>query len=330
MRLTIFSFISIMNHRTLLGYYYTIIFFSVKIGLRGSPETELNTLNPQKIAILTDSCCDVPLKQAMEQGFFVVPLRILGEDGEFSDGVDIFASDIYRRLEAGETLKTSLPSGLAVEKTLDHIKEQGYEKVIALMLSAGLSGTCNLMRITAAARDDLEIAVFDSNSGSLGTGMMIFQLLEDIENGMEWEELTARRVPQLIANTFPFFSVETLEYLQKGGRIGRVTAMAGTMLNIKPILTFAEDGQLKNVAKVRGMKQVQDKYIEMLSAIKGEHKRFNLAVANGAAPEHMDALRKRMEETFSGYDHFWQGEIGATLSVYIGPGILGAAITILD
>lgn len=287
-------------------------------------------MNPQKIAILTDSCCDVPMKQALEHGFFIVPLHILCGDGEFSDGVDIFSSDVYRRLEAGETLKTSLPSGLAVEKTLNHIKEQGYEKVIALMLSSGLSGTCNLLRITAAERNDLEVKVFDSNSGSLGVGMMIFQLLEDIEGGMDWEELTTRRVPQLIANTFPFFSVETLEYLQKGGRIGRVTAMAGTMLNIKPILTFAEDGQLKNVAKVRGMKQVQDKYIETLSAIKGKHKRFNLAVAHGAAPEHMDALRKRMEEAFPGYDHFWQGEIGATLSVYIGPGILGAAITLLD
>lgn len=287
-------------------------------------------MNPQKIAILTDSCCDIPSKQAMEAGFFVVPLRILGADGEHADGVDIFSPEIYRRLAAGEELKTSLPSGLAVERTLDLIQAQGYEKVIALMLSSGLSGTYNLLRITASARSDLKFAVFDSNSGSLGIGMMIFQLLEDIESGMDWATLVERRVPQLIANTFPFFSVDTLEYLQKGGRIGRITAMAGTMLNIKPILTFAEDGQLKNVAKVRGVKQVQEKYIEMIRRLKGDHKKFNLAVANGGAPEHMAVLRTRMETEFPGFDHFWQGEIGATLSVYIGPGILGAAITVLD
>lgn len=287
-------------------------------------------MNPQKIAILTDSCCDIPTKQAMEAGFFVVPLRILGADGEHADGVDIFSPEIYQRLAAGEDLKTSLPSGLAVERVLDHIKEQGYEKVIALMLSSGLSGTYNLLRLTAAARSDLEFAVFDSKSGSLGIGIIIFQLLEDIENGMDWDTLVNKRVPQLIANTFPFFSVDTLEYLQKGGRIGRITAMAGTMLNIKPILSFAEDGQLKSVAKVRGMKQVQEKYIELLRHLKGEHKKFNLAVANGGAPEYMAALRSRMEAEFPGFDHFWQGEIGATLSVYIGPGILGAGIMLLD
>lgn len=287
-------------------------------------------MNPQKIAILADSCCDSSVKEAAEKGFFVVPLRILAEDGEFADGVNIFSPDIYQRLAAGESLKTSLPSGLAVEKVLDHIRDQGYEKVIALMLSSSLSGTYNLLRVTAESRSDLEIAVYDTKSGSLGIGMIIFQLLEDIENGMDWETLTTQRVPHLISNTFPFFSVDTLEYLQKGGRIGLITAMAGTMLNIKPILSFAEDGQLKNVAKVRGMKQVQAKYLETIRQLKGKHKKFNLAIANGAAPEQMAALRAQMEEAFPGYDHFWEGEIGATLSVYIGPGILGAAITILD
>lgn len=287
-------------------------------------------MNPQKIAILTDSCCDVPAKQAEEAGFFVVPLRILGADGEHSDGVDIFSPDVYQRLAAGEDLKTSLPSGLAVGQIMDRIQAQGYEKVIALMLSSGLSGTYNLLQLAASARSDLQFAVFDSKSGSLGIGMIIFQLLEDIEGGMDWETLVNRRVPQLIANTFPFFSVDTLEYLQKGGRIGRITAMAGTMLNIKPILSFAEDGQLKNVAKARGMKQVQEKYIEMIRALKGQHRKFNLAVANGGAPELMASLRARMEKEFPGFDHFWEGEIGATLSVYIGPGVLGAAIMILD
>ena len=287
-------------------------------------------MNPQKIAILADSCCDIPAKQTAETDLFLVPLRILAPDGEYADGVDIFASDIYRRLADGENLSTSLPVGASVEQVLNAIKTQGYEKVIALMLSSGLSGTYNLLRLTAENYDGLEIIVFDSKSGSLGSGMMIYQLLEDLKQGMGWEQLIGQRVPQLIHNTFPFFSVDTLEYLQKGGRIGLITAMAGTMLNIKPVLTFAEDGQLKNVAKVRGMKQVQQKYIDTLSSLKGDCRHFNLAIANGGAPEAMDALRSQMEEAFPGYDHFWAGEIGATLSSYIGPGVLGAAITLLD
>ena len=287
-------------------------------------------MNPQKIALLTDSCCDIPRKQAETAGFFIVPLRIVAGDGEHADGVDIFPADVYRRLDAGEELKTSLPTGLSVERALNDIKSRGYEKVIALMLSGGLSGTYNLLRLTAETRTDLEIAVFDSRSGSLGSGIMILQLLEDIANGMSWEELTTNRVPFLIDHTFAYFSVDTLEYLQRGGRIGKITAMAGTMLNIKPVLTFAEDGQLKSEAKVRGMKQVQDKFIELIRAHKGEHKRFNLAVANGGAPELMETLQARIEEEFPGYDHLWPGEIGATLSVYIGPGVLGAGIMVLD
>ncbi len=287
-------------------------------------------MNPQKIAILADSCCDIPANQTVGTDLFLVPLRILGPDGEYGDGVNITASDVYRRLAAGETLSTSLPAGASVEQVFNEIKAQGYEKVIALMLSSGLSGTYNLLRLSAEHYDGLDIAVFDSKNGSLGSGMMIFQLLEDLKQGMDWEQLIGRRVPHLIQNTFPFFSVDTLEYLQKGGRIGLISAMAGSMLNIKPILTFAEDGQLKNVAKVRGTKQVQQKFIDTLASIKGEHTHFNLAIANGAAPEQMNELRAQMEEAFPGYDHFWEGEIGATLSSYIGPGVLGAAITLLD
>ena len=287
-------------------------------------------MNPQKIAILADSCCDIPTNRALGTDLFLVPLRILCPDGEYGDGVNISASDIYCRLAAGETLSTSLPAGASVEQVLNNIKVQGYEKVIALMLSSGLSGTYNLLRLTAEHYDALEIAVFDSKSGSLGSGMMILQLLEDLKQGMEWNQLINQRVPHLIDHTFPFFSVDTLEYLQKGGRIGLVTAMAGSMLNIKPILTFSEDGQLKSVAKVRGAKQVQQKFIDTLVAIKGDCTHFNLAIANGAAPEQMNELRAQMEETFPGYDHFWEGEIGATLSSYIGPGVLGAAITLLD
>lgn len=287
-------------------------------------------MNSQKIAILSDSCCDLPQSMARERGFFLVPLRILTSNGEYADGIDIFSSDVYRRLDAGEILRTSLPLGATVEHTLDAIRDAGYEKVIALMLSSGLSGTYNLLRVTAEQRSDLEIAVFDTKSGSLGVGAVIFQLLEDIEGGMSWGELIHTRTPRLLANTYPFFSVDTLEYLHRGGRIGRITAMAGTMLNIKPILSFAEDGQLSSVAKVRGMKQVQEKYIELIRTRKDGHKRFNLAVAHGGAGPAMSELRRRMEAEFPGFDHFWAGEIGATLSVYIGPGVLGAAIMLLD
>ena len=138
------------------------------------------------------------------------------------------------------------------------------------------------------------------------------------------------RVPQLIANTFPFFSVDTLEYLQKGGRIGKVTATAGTLLQIKPLLTFAGDGQLKSVAKVRGRNQVIQKLVDLAVKACGTHRRYNLAVANGGAPKEMEVLRSRLMAALPDYDHIWEGEIDGTLSVYIGDGVLGAAVQPLD
>lgn len=286
--------------------------------------------NPEKIALLTDSCAD--LSPALRKGkpIYVVPLKLVCEDGEFSDGVDITAGDVYKRLAKGELPKTSLPDMDSIGKALEQIWKDGYRKVIAVHLSSGLSGTYNMVRLVGEACEEMEIAVFDSLSGALGMGMTVLQLWEDIKDGMKWEELVRKRARYLITHTYPFFSVDTLEYLAKGGRIGKVTAMAGTMLSIKPIITFASDGQLQSIAKVRGTRQVQDKVVEMVSESLGGHRRYNLAVANGGAPNEMKELQKKMKAAMPKSEHFWDGEIDATLSVYIGPGVLGAAVQILE
>ena len=245
--------------------------------------------------------------------------------------MDIRGADIYKRLRAGELPQTSLPAGEDIEKVLRQIVMEGYDGVIAIMLSGGLSGTYNLVRLIAEeCKGLLPVRVYDSVSGSLGMGLTVLQIAEDIRNGMGWEELTERRVPQLIANTYPFFSVDTLEYLQKGGRIGKVTATAGMLLQIKPLLTFARDGQLTSVAKVRGRHQVINKLVDLTVQRCGDHKRYNLAVANGGAPEEMALVREKLTAALPNYDHIWEGEIDGTLSVYIGDGVLGAAVQVLD
>ena len=245
-------------------------------------------------------------------------------------GVDITAEGVYERLHRGELPRTSLPEGGVVSDTLDQIRADGYERVIAVMLSSGLSGTYNMVRLQAGQRDDLEIAVFDSRSGSLGIGIMVLQLWEEILSGTSWETLVHERAPHLVANTFPFFSVDTLEYLRRGGRIGRITALAGTMLSIKPIITFSDDGQLQSIAKVRGRRQVQDKILELLRARFRSGRRYNLAVANGGAPEEMAEFAARLKAEFPNYEHFWEGVMDATLSVYIGDGVIGGGIQYLD
>ena len=285
---------------------------------------------PRKIALLTDSCADLSPQLAEENRIHIVPLRIRCADGEYRDGVDITAADVYRRLRSGELPKTSLPVGEDVNAIFDRLAAEGYDGVIAVMLSGGLSGTYNMVRLLGEERKDLEVRVYDSVSGSLGVGITMLQLAEDLRGGASWRELTRKRVPQLIQNTFPFFSVDTLEYLYKGGRIGKVTALAGTMLNIKPIITFADDGQLQSVAKVRGRKQVQDKILDLMRQKFIPGKRYNLGVANGGAPEEMAELSAKVRAAFPDYEHCWEGPLDATLSVYIGDGVIGAGIQYID
>ena len=286
--------------------------------------------NPEKIALLTDSCADLSPALRKGKAIYVVPLRLNCVDGDYSDGVDITAADVYRRQKGGELPKTSLPAMEGVQAALERIKKDGYRKVIAVHLSSGLSGTYNMVRLMAEEQEEMEVAVFDSLCGAIGMGATVLLLWEDIKGGMTWEELTTRRAPALMHGTFAFFSVDTLEYLAKGGRIGKVAAMAGTMLAIKPILSFAYDGQLKSVAKVRGRKQVQDALVEQLKSHQGGHKRYNLAVTNGGAAEEMKELAKKVKAAFPKPDHLWEAELDATLSVYIGSGVLGAVVQFLD
>ena len=286
--------------------------------------------NPYKIALLTDSTADLTPELRAGKPIYTIPLRIHCADGEYSDGVDIFAEDVYRTLSAGEVPKTSLPDMLAIDRTFNQIAADGYERVAALTLSSGLSGTYNLVRLHAEARRDLDVRVFDSLSGALGIGITVLQLWEEIRSGLTWEELVERRIPQLCANTFPFFTVDTLEYLAKGGRIGKVTALAGTMLNIKPIIHFSGDGQLQSIAKVRGSRQVQDKIVALCREQLGSHRRYNIAVEHGGAAGAMAALKEKMMAAFPNYEHCWEGALDATLSVYIGKGVVGAGIQILD
>ena len=281
-------------------------------------------MTPKKIALLTDSSADLRWDQARENNIFFVPLRILCEDGEYLDGVNITGPDIYQRLHNGELPQTSLPRVEDFSAKLREIFDLGYDGVIAVMLSSGLSGTYNLARILAGecAEQGYAMKVFDSVSGALGQGMTVLQLAEDIKNGMGWEELTERRAPQLIANTYPFFSVDTLEYLVKGGRIGKVTAMAGTMLQIKPIIYVNDEGVYATLAKARGYKSAVDTMV-------GEVKRFlggaraELSVVNGKAREEAEKLMERLRSELDVTGETYIMPVSPVLAIHTGPGLLG-------
>ncbi len=282
----------------------------------------------QKIAVITDSCADIPPELAEASHIFVLPLLIRAGGKDCRAGVDISSQDVYELLKT-EVPKTSLPSADDALALLSALAASGYTHAFAIMLSSGLSGTANMLRVIGQQVTGLELCVWDSLSGSIGCGIVALNAADAVRAGKSFEEIRAL-LPVWGGSTHVFFSVDTLEYLQKGGRIGRITAIAGTALQIKPILSFAPDGQLGSVAKVRGRKMVQSRLCELVAQYVVPGCRYNLLVGDGGDPEGGAQLQEKLEALFPNYERRIYIKIDPTLSCYIGPGVLGAGIQILD
>lgn len=285
-------------------------------------------MNAQKIAVITDSCADVPPELARQQDIFVIPLQLIFSDGVYHDGVDITAQQVYDRLPT-EIPKTSLPDGETILNLFAKIRDAGFEKAIAVMLSAGLSGTCNLVRRLGEEFEGLEIKTFDTVSGSLGTGGIALRLSEYIRQGRPWGELL-ELTPKLIENTHVFFSVNTLEYLRKGGRIGLISSVAGTMMQIKPVISFAPSGELVSVAKVRGRKASMEKLTQLIAPYLRPNARYITMTAHGDCPEDGKVIKTMMQKQFPQYQQHYESIIDATLGTYVGPHLIGAGIIVLE
>lgn len=285
----------------------------------------------EKIAILTDSCGDVPQEYKEKYDIYVLPIVIECNQKEYKDSIDISSEDVYQ-LQKEHVLKTASPSGKDIIDTLELIKNNGYTHVIGVMLSSGLSGTVNNVRLLAQSVDHLIVEILDSKSGSIGYGSIAIALAKLRDEGHSFHQLI-EDAQFLIQNTHVFFSIDTLEYLQKGGRIGKATAFVGSVMKIKPILSFdREDGQINVPAKVRGNKKVPYKLIDLLTQIyeQNNNRPFNLLVADGAMPQEREKLEEELKNLFPQFQQCIPAKIGAALSSYLGPGLLGAGIQFLN
>ena len=281
-------------------------------------------MNKQKIAILTDSGSDVPDYLIKEYGIYEAPLKIIYSDGEYLDGVNITAEEVYSRLKT-EIPSTSLPDGSQIQEILDQIKADGYEKVLVVTISSGLSGTYNVMRLVGDREKDLDVFVVDSKNIAIASGFNAIQAAEYIKEGMEWEELK-ETVAKNISNSRVFFSVSTLEYLQKGGRIGLVASIFCTTIKLKPIISCNEDGIYYTVAKVIGKKRSFNKALELAVEFIGDNKEYNIGVVHGAAEDDAEKLSEELKSMLPNYKMFAEGQISPALGVHTGPGTIGIVV----
>ncbi|MCR5837266.1 MAG: DegV family protein [Lachnospiraceae bacterium] len=282
-----------------------------------------------KIAIITDSCSDVPKELIEKYNIFMLPMLITCEDGQYKDGVDITVEEVYEKIKT-EVPKTSSPQGEDVLDIFDKIKEQGYNKAIMIMLSSGLSGTYGFMKMLADDEEELEVEVYDSLQASIGIGIIAIQAAEYAAQGMDFDTLK-KKVEQLIDGTKVFFCIQDLDLLQKGGRIGKATAFLGSVLNIKPILSFDDnDGEIYAAAKVRGMKQTLATLIKLVDEYKVEGKKYNIVICGGGVPELRAELEGMVNEHFPDYNMLVRADLGGALAVYLGFGLVGAGIQVLE
>ncbi len=284
----------------------------------------------EKVAIITDSCSDIKKEYRELYDIRMLPIQIQYDGKCFRDGIDITSKEIYD-IQDEKVIKTSSPVGEDLFNLLDQLKDEGYTHVIGLFLSGGISGTSNQMRLFCQSYDGLTCHIVDSQSASAGLGIIAVALAKYKKEGKSFEELV-KITDYLCQQNYAYFSIDDLNYLQKGGRIGKASAFLGTTLKIKPILSFEkESGEIFVPAKVRGSKKVKSKLIDLIENHLKENpqQKFALAIADANNLEERNELEKMLKEHFPQFTYMIDCHVGAALSCYLGSGLLGAAIQFL-
>jgi DegV family protein with EDD domain len=281
-------------------------------------------MSQEKIAILVDSGSDVPREYRDRYHMYVAPLTIIYKDAEYRDGIDIEPETVFARF-ATEIPSTSLPSPATVADLFRQIKADGYEKVIAVTISSGLSSTFELISGSGPAPEGLETCYVDTRNIGIGSGFSAIRAGELIEQGLPFAEV-CRLTEEAARNTKLYFCVSTLEYLMKGGRIGLVAGMMGTLLDLKPVISCNADGIYDTVAKARGRKKSLALALEKAVEFAEGAKEYNIAVVHGAAQAEADELIAELKRRLPDSRYSVEGQITPVLVVHTGPGLIGIGV----
>jgi DegV family protein with EDD domain len=196
----------------------------------------------QKIAIVTDSGCDLPASYVAQcDNLYVLPLVVRIGGHEYRSGVDIDTERLLERMEKGETPKTSLPDPGDLDRVFEDIRQKGIGSVAFVMMSGALSGTLNMVRLACQQHKELKTFVYDSKILSMGLGYMVISAVELIRAGTPFEKLHDA-LHKLREGVDGMFYLPSLEHLIAGGRIGRVAGAVGKLLNIRPVIGCDENG----------------------------------------------------------------------------------------
>lgn len=276
----------------------------------------------QKIALITDSACDLDLNTLKENNINLLPLRIIYSNSDYRDRIDITPQEVYDNLE-NEVPKTSLPSAQETEEILTKLETEGYTHVICISISSGLSGSFNAIRLALEDHPKLTSFVYDSKILAYPQGEIVLEVAKLIKEGKSFEEIV-QEIPEIRKRVIGYFTINTLEYLKKGGRIGRLAGTVGELLNLKPIITTDEDGVYYNVAKVRGRKQSLSKMTELLKGYLDKSK-CEIAVLHAGCEDEAIKYMNSLKD-LPNVESIKIAEISPALGIHGGPGLIGFSV----
>jgi DegV family protein with EDD domain len=269
------------------------------------------------VRIVTDSTADLTEEQQQAAGITVVPLNVHFGDQVFRDHVDLTADEFFRRLKAASHLpRTSQPAVGVFEEVYRKLRQNGDE-VVSVHLSSKVSGTYNAALMAARAVDEDAIDIVDSLSTSMALGFMALEGARLARAGKDRKSI-AESLRALVPKARVICVVDTLTYLERGGRIGKARALLGSLLNVKPILQL-QDGEVVPVGRARGRPQALSRLVELLER---DGKVSQLAIMHGAAQADAEQLRERVAPSYPGLDILLT-ETGAVLGTHTGPGVIG-------
>ncbi len=277
-----------------------------------------------RIAIVTDSTADIPVSLKEELNIQVIPLNVIFGEKTYKDGVDITSKAFFEMLPASSVHpSTSQPSpGEFVEFYEQVLKE--YDSIISVHISSGLSGTHQSAKMARDMLPQADITVVDSRTASLGCGLAAIAGAEARNAGLNQEAILSA-VKSVCEEQILLLTVETLEWLQRNGRIGKASALLGSLLNVHPILKV-QDGQVAPHAKVRGkMSKVLSAMVEAGQEFVPAGSAVRLGIVHGNAPEEARVLADMIGKVYDVKSVIYN-EIGPVIGVHVGPGALGAII----
>ena len=277
-------------------------------------------LTADNTAIVLDSTADFPDAASRFPNWRVVPLYVNFGDESFRDGVDLDATAFYERLKASPTLPTTsqpTPSDfLACYEQLG-----AYERIFSVHIASKLSGTFQSAGIAAAELGDGRVRTIDSETASAAIAMLGLAIQRRLDRGTTDEEIDAL-VDRYRANHGLLFTVDTLEFLARGGRIGRAKAFAGQLMNVKPILAIV-DAEVVPVKRVRGNRKAFQEFVDALDTRTSDVPTLHIGIAHADAPERMAELEKMVRDRRPQAQIEAETSLGAVVGTHSGPGCVG-------